>query len=111
MGAPASWVLEGKKVRVYSVFHDGPADVLVVDQAGVGVGLDLIFGYPVPGGWCCPGGPDHDQDASCPNAATQALRLAAVVVLPTPPFWFCYCDDFLPRRTSLFLRFWAAKGR
>ena len=47
MGAPASWVLDGSTSALYSLFDDGPlADVIIVDQAGVGVGLHLVLEMP-----------------------------------------------------------------
>ena len=83
----------GQHICVVLALDDGLADIIIVDQAGVGVGLDLVFCDAVGGCRVSLRVQIHDQDLFAQRRHTGAqvdggrgLANAALLV--------CYCDDF-----------------
>ncbi len=73
--------------------NDGLPNVIIVDQAGVNVGLLAFFCNAVTRGGIALR-VKATMRTFLPSAATQEERLTQVVVLPTPPFWFAIAITF-----------------
>ena len=94
----------GKQVGIILGLDDGIAHIVVLDQASINVGFQLVFGNAVTAGSVALGVEVYDKDlfAQCCHAGAEvygASRFAHA------SFLVCYCDYLCHAFPSVFLHF------